>query len=162
MIGIPIGLITANASEWVFHQYVQHGFGKKRDSFWGFHWYEHHRIVRKQDYYDPGYERFPIGRHAQGKEVVALVGASLAVTPLLPVAPFFVSTMYYCAYNYYRVHRKSHLDTEWGKEHVPWHYDHHMGPNPNANWCVTKPWFDNLMGTREPYLGTELETEGRR
>jgi hypothetical protein len=24
-----------------------------------------------------------------------------------------------------------------------------MGRNPNANWCVTKPWFDYVMGTRE-------------
>lgn len=24
-----------------------------------------------------------------------------------------------------------------------------MGRNPNANWCVTRPWFDYVMGTRE-------------
>ena len=56
---------------------------------------------------------------------------------------------------YYRVHKRAHLDPEWAKVHLPWHYDHHMGPNQNANWCVTRPWFDHLMGTREPYLGTE-------
>jgi hypothetical protein len=32
-----------------------------------------------------------------------------------------------------------------------------MGPNQNANWCVTHPFFDHVMGTREPYLGTERE-----
>ena len=48
-------------------------------------------------------------------------------------------------------------DTEWAREHLPWHYDHHMGPNQHANWCVTKPWADIVMGTREPYCGTERE-----
>ena len=36
MIGIPIGLIAANASEWLIHKYVLHGPGKKKDSFWAF------------------------------------------------------------------------------------------------------------------------------
>lgn len=162
MIGIPVGYVTANAVEWAFHKYVQHGFGKDRESFWGFHWNEHHRAVRKNNYRDDAYERFPIGRHAQGKEVLALVGASAAVTPLAPVAPFFVGTLWFRAYRYYSVHKKSHLDPEWGRSHIPWHYDHHMGPNPNANWCVTAPWFDHLMGTRERYAGTDQESANRQ
>lgn len=28
------------------------------------------------------------------------------------------------------------------------HYDHHMNASQHANWCVTKPWFDYIMGTR--------------
>ena len=31
---------------------------------------------------------------------------------------------------------------------IPWHYDHHMNSNQDANWCVTKPWFDYILGTR--------------
>ncbi|RYZ84400.1 MAG: hypothetical protein EOO68_31675, partial [Moraxellaceae bacterium] len=27
-------------------------------------------------------------------------------------------------------------------------YDHHMNSNQDANWCVTRPWFDYVMGTR--------------
>ena len=50
------------------------------------------------------------------------------------------------------------MDPEWARENLPWHYDHHMGPNQDANWCVTRPWFDDLMGTREPYAGTERES----
>jgi hypothetical protein len=30
-----------------------------------------------------------------------------------------------------------------------------MGPDQDANWCTAAPWFDILMGTRQPYLGTE-------
>ncbi|WP_228152617.1 sterol desaturase family protein [Marinobacter profundi] len=150
MIGIPIGLLTANAVEWVFHKQVLHGLGRNRDSFWAFHWHDHHRSVRKNGFLDEDYRQPPLTWNAQTKEVAALVAGAAAVTPLLPVAPFFVGTLYYCAWNYYRVHRKSHLDPQWAREHLPWHYDHHMGRNPNANWCVTRPWFDNLMGTREP------------
>ena len=47
------------------------------------------------------------------------------------------------------------------REHLPWHYDHHMGPNQEANWCVTRPWFDYVMGTREPYVGTLRESGDR-
>jgi sterol desaturase/sphingolipid hydroxylase (fatty acid hydroxylase superfamily) len=25
-----------------------------------------------------------------------------------------------------------------------------MGRNPDMNWGVTRPWFDHLLGTREP------------
>jgi hypothetical protein len=32
-----------------------------------------------------------------------------------------------------------------------------MGPNQHKNWCVTKPWFDIIMGTRVPYAGTPRE-----
>jgi sterol desaturase/sphingolipid hydroxylase (fatty acid hydroxylase superfamily) len=35
-----------------------------------------------------------------------------------------------------------------GKRTIPWHYDHHMNSNQDANWCVTRPWFDYVMGTR--------------
>lgn len=149
MLGIPLGLITANAVEWVMHKYVLHEQGRDKENFWAFHFHEHHKVVRKNAYHDPNYLKFPLGLHAQGKEAWSLIAASAAVAPLFPVAPFYIGTLWYCAANYYRVHKKSHMDPAWGREHIPWHYDHHMGRNPDANWCVTKPWFDYVMGTRE-------------
>ncbi|MEZ4463411.1 MAG: hypothetical protein R3F43_02565 [bacterium] len=77
------------------------------------------------------------------------------------MAPFFVGTMWYGAVRYYQIHKKSHVDPEWARTHLPWHYDHHMGPDQNANWCVTRPWCDHLMGTRKPYVGTERELKDR-
>lgn len=149
MIGIPLGLLTANAVEWVMHKHVLHIRGRDKKSFWAFHFHEHHREVRKNDYYDPNYEKFPLGLHAQGKEAWSLIASSVAVAPLFPVAPFFVGTLWYCAGNYYYLHKKSHQNPEWARENLPWHFDHHMGRNPDANWCVTKPWFDYILGTRE-------------
>lgn len=162
MIGIPLGLLTANAVEWTMHKYVLHERGRNRASFWAFHFHEHHREVRKHAFYDPNYEKFPLGLHAQGKEAWSLIAASAALAPLLPVAPFFVGTLWYCAGNYYAVHKRAHQDPAWGKAHLPWHYHHHMGRNADANWCVTKPWFDYVMGTREfmPDTPSELNVLG--
>src|SRR5262252_4671313 len=125
MLGIPIALAVSNIAEWLIHKHVLHEQGRVKGSFWSFHWHEHHR-------------------NARAKEALGLVGMSLAVTPLFPVAPFFVLTSYYASYRYYRIHKKAHQNPEWAREHVPWHYDHHMGPNQDANWCVTNPWFDRV------------------
>lgn len=157
MIGIPLGLLAANATEWMVHKYVLHGLGKKKSSFWSFHWHEHHAESRTNAMADPHYNRSVFGKHSQGKEAAALVGAAIAVAPLFPVAPFFVGTAWYSTLNYYRKHKRSHQDPEWAREHLTWHYDHHMGPKQDANWCVTRPWFDILMGTRVPYAYTERE-----
>lgn len=149
MLGIPLGLITANAVEWGMHKYVLHERGRDRRSFWAFHFHEHHRVVRQHGFHDPNYQRFPLGLHAQGKEAWSLIAAAAAVAPLFPVAPFYVATLWYCAANYYALHKKAHQDPDWARQHLPWHVDHHLGRHADANWCVTKPWFDYLLGTRE-------------
>ena len=162
MIGIPLGLIAANATEWLIHKHVLHGLGKHKESFWSFHWYEHHRAARRNGHTDEDYTRSPLRWNAQGKEIVALAAGGVVLAPLFPVAPLFTATLFYCGARYYQIHRRSHLDPEWARQHVPWHYDHHMGPHQDANWCVTRPWFDHLMGTREPYVGTEREASDQQ
>ena len=164
MLGIPLGLLAANATEWLVHKHVLHGVGRKKSSFWSFHWHEHHRESRRNDMRDPHYEQSVFAKNSQGKEALALVVGAASLAPLAPIAPFFVGTMWYSAINYYRVHKRSHEDPEWARENLSWHYDHHMGPDQDANWCVTRPWFDDIMGTRKPYVGTEREKldQGKR
>lgn len=157
MLGIPLGLLVANATEWVVHKHVLHGAGKDKRSFWAFHWNEHHRASRKHGMRDDHYERHVIGDHSQGREAFALVLAVVATLPLAKRAPFFVGTVAYAAVNYYIKHKRSHLDPEWARKNLPWHYDHHMGRTQDANWCVTHPFFDHVMGTRRRYLGTQEE-----
>jgi len=157
MIGIPVGLMAANATEWLVHKYVLHGAGKKKGSFFAFHWHEHHRDSRRHGMKDPQYDRPVWENSSQRKEAALLIGAAVVVAPLLPVAPFFVGTVWYSTLNYYRVHKRSHEDPKWARENLTWHYDHHMGPKQDANWCVTKPWMDEIMGTRVPYAFTERE-----
>ncbi len=158
MIGIPLGLAVANASEWAIHKYLLHGRGRKRGSYWSFHWHEHHRESRRNGHVDAAY-REPLFRkwNGQSKEAAMLAGTAIAMAPVAPIAPLFYGTVLYSVINYYRKHKRAHLDPAWAREHLPWHYDHHMGPNQHANWCVTRPWFDQVMGTRDPYVGTERE-----
>jgi len=151
MIGVPLGFLYANAGEWLIHKFVLHGIGKKKTSFWNFHWGEHHRAARKHGFRDPDYERSVFGMHAQGKEAMALVGLVALHLPLFPVAPYFTAAVCYSAADYYYKHRRAHLDPEWAKQHLKHHYDHHMGIEQDANWCVTRPWFDWLLGIRIDY-----------
>jgi hypothetical protein len=89
MIGIPLGLLYANAVESLFHRYVLHGIGKNPDSFWAFHWSEHHRVARRAGFVDEGYRRPLVAWHAQTKERLAIALGVAIHLPLAPVAPFF-------------------------------------------------------------------------
>ncbi len=161
MIGILAGLATANLGEWLIHKYVLHGLGKRKKSFWSFHWHEHHAESRRHDMHDKFYDRSVFGWNPQGKEALSLLGMGIAVTPLFPIAPLFTATLWYSGWNYHRVHKRAHLDPPWAREHLPWHVDHHMGPRQDANWCVSHPWSDLLLGTRIPWVGTEAERAPR-
>ncbi len=161
MLGIAVGLLYSNAGEWVLHKYLLHEQGRDRNSAWSFHWHEHHRNARLNEHIDPCYERSLGEWNAQTKELLGLVALGAVHAPLFPVAPLFTGTVWYSIAHYYRAHKRAHREPEWAREHLPWHYDHHMGPNQDANWCVTRPWFDHIMGTREPYRGTEREAKDR-
>jgi sterol desaturase/sphingolipid hydroxylase (fatty acid hydroxylase superfamily) len=151
MIGVPIGLLYSNAVEWVVHKYFLHKLGKKKGSFWQFHWREHHKNVRKYGMKDPDYQKPITDWNARGKEAAGILLLCAAHLPLLKVAPFFTGTVFYAGFNYLRKHRRSHRDPEWAMKHMKWHVDHHLGKDQDQNWCVTQPWFDRLVGTREDY-----------
>lgn len=162
MLGALAGIVTANAVEWVVHKHVLHGRGRQKGSFWAFHWHDHHKACRTHAHVDEDYRRSVLRWNGQGKEAAALIGASVAVAPLYAAAPWFTAALHASAARYYVIHRRSHLDATWAREHLPWHFDHHMGPNQDANWCVTQPWADVVLGTRERYVGTWREKEARR
>lgn len=155
LLWIPIGLLIANGIEWSFHRYILHGLGKRKSSWWAFHWHNHHRNARQNGFRDDDYLAKPWDTKAMGREALALViGGGLATLIFCQVSWVLTLTLWHSAWNYYRVHKKSHMDPEWAKRHLAWHWDHHMGKNQNANWCVTKPWFDWIMGTRIHYPET--------
>lgn len=156
---IPLALLYANFLEWSIHKYVLHGLGKKKGSFWSFHWHAHHQQVRRNGHLDEDYKDTIFQWNGQSKEILSLIGLALGHLPLALISPAFVLTLLYTNINYYRQHKKSHLDPEWARANLPWHYDHHMGKNQDSNWCVTKPWFDHIMGTREPHLEKAVVNE---
>ena len=161
MIGIPLGLLYANAAEWVLHRRVLHDMGRDKKSFWRYHWW-HHGQARRHGFEDPDYLQSVWGWNAKSKEALSLVGAAALHLPLFPVAPFFTATVLFSAWDYYRKHKRAHLDPAWARENLPWHVDHHFHRNPDQNWCVTRPWMDRLMGTSEAWIGTEDDTVSQR
>jgi hypothetical protein len=161
MLGFVVGLLASNAAEWVIHKYVLHGQGRHKQNYWAFHWHEHHRTARRSGGADPMYKE-PFWRaQSKRREIFGLVSNALLVTPFWPISRGFVGAVWLSSGAYYYVHRRAHLDPEWAKRWVPWHYDHHMGPRQHANWCVTLPISDWVMGTREPWVGTEAELRSR-
>ena len=150
---IPLAFFYCNFLEWFTHKYVLHKLGKNKNSFWAFHWHDHHKLVRKHHGLDPSYLS-PVSNSVI-KEKVTLIAALLLHLPLFSTAPLFYLTLVYCAWNYYRVHKKSHTNVLWARKHVPWHYDHHLGKDQDKNWCITRDWCDRLFRTRVDHLGKE-------
>lgn len=154
-VGVCAGLLVANWIEWYAHKNILHGKkrrGKPRLSplpkTMAFHW-QHHKYVRQHNYHDPMYPKpYRRGNPQVDDEVNLLIAISAVFTPIAKVSPAFTLTGYYAAWNFYRTHSRSHLEPAWGKQRIPWHYDHHMNSNQDANWCITKPWFDYIMNTR--------------
>lgn len=146
------GYVYAVFLEWFVHKYIFHELGKRKGSRFRFHYADHHKATRRHDGGDPAFEGSVISWNAYGREFWFILLGILIHLPLLFIAPAFFIVSSLSGLNYHRMHRKSHLDPEWCKERMPWHWDHHMGDREasNANWCVTCEWFDKMMGTRVP------------
>jgi hypothetical protein len=148
MLGFPIGLLTVNAFEWYAHKVWLHEFPAQHRNSPFFTHIRHHKRARLNGFHDEGYVNSMWKDQEMFNEKVALIGLAGAGTLFAPVAPFFTLGVWYGAWNYWSAHAKSHLDPEYARTRMPWHYDHHMNASQDANWCVTRPWFDYLMGTR--------------
>ncbi|MCQ8181504.1 hypothetical protein NP603_10325 [Methylomonas sp. SURF-1] len=144
---IVCALLYANLGEWLMHKYLLHGLGKKPGSIWAYHWYEHHRVCAEHGMLDPGYRSLKWSWNAQTKELVVLAAIVALHMPLFFYVPFFAAGLYAALALYYYKHRRAHLDPEWAKRHLIWHYQHHLRAG-NGNWCVTWPWCDYLFGSR--------------
>jgi sterol desaturase/sphingolipid hydroxylase (fatty acid hydroxylase superfamily) len=156
MLGIPIGFAVFGVGEWAIHKYVLHGLGRR----FSFHLADHHHAVRGNGGYDLAYEGPVWSASTPLRESVGLIAIGLAHAPLFVVAPFYTSTIWYCLLRYRRDHRRAHLDPAWARDHLPWHYDHHMG-DQDSNFGVSWAWFDVLVGTRKVYVGSRRERLSR-
>ncbi|MDO9103480.1 MAG: hypothetical protein Q7U57_00825 [Methylovulum sp.] len=146
-----LGLLYANAGEWLMHKYILHALGGNPHSFWAYHLHEHHAVCAQNGMVDPGYKHISLTTwNTQSKELVVLGGIVLLHLPLLFWLPELVSAVYLSLALYYYKHRRAHLDPIWAKRHLRWHYEHHLcnSSGHDSNWCVTWPWFDYLLGTR--------------
>jgi hypothetical protein len=139
-VAIVASVVMANFYEWWIHKYILHILGRKKGNFWRFHWSTHHRVCRGNNNHDD---------KIYFKEVITLVLLVVAHIPVFYIYPVVFATIAVYAVLYYTFHRYSHLNPRWGKRYMPWHWDHHMGRNQDANWCILFPLFDYLLSTRE-------------
>jgi len=156
MFGIPVALAVFGVGEWATHKYLLHGLGRDKRSRFSFHYHDHHQAVRKHGGYDPAYEGPPWSTPTQAREAIGLTVIGLAHAPLFPIAPFYTSTIWYCLARYRRDHRRAHLDPQWARDHLTWHYEHHMG-DQDKNFGIVWAWVDLIAGTREAYVGSDKE-----
>tara|TARA_R110000796_G_scaffold6021_2_gene21976 strand:+ start:131 stop:628 length:498 start_codon:yes stop_codon:yes gene_type:complete len=151
LLTVPLAVIYTNLLEWGLHKYVLHGLGKHKNSKWASHWHTHHKKSRKNNNFDEDYLK-NILNHSSRQEIIGLMFLSILHVILFFVIPLFYITLLICSARYYYLHRKAHLDISWCKEKLPWHYDHHMGKNQDANWGVTTDWVDKILKTRIKYF----------
>lgn len=156
MLGIPVALAVFEIGEWAAHRYLLHGLGRDRASRLAFHYHDHHQAVRRHGGYDPAYEGPVWSTATQAREALGLLAIGAVHAPLLLLAPCYTGTIWYCLYRYRRDHRRAHLDPAWARDHLPWHYDHHLG-DQDKNFGVVWAWVDVLARTREIFVGTAKE-----
>lgn len=151
LLQIIIAIVYQNFLEWVLHNIVLHKIGRNKNSIVSYHWHRHHKIVRTNNYRDDDYKLPFYKLNTKSKEILGLLLLVVLHIPILFFYPVVFITLLIGCILYYQLHKKSHVDTEWGKKYLPWHYDHHCGTNQNLNYCVTFPLFDYLFGTRVKY-----------
>jgi len=151
LLSIPLAIVYSHLLEWVLHKYVLHGLGKNKKSPWASHWHVHHRRSRHNDNYDEDYHKGFFDKTVRS-EILGLGFLSIMHIPTIMLSPLFYFALVVSGIRYYQIHKRSHLDLEWAKKYVPWHYDHHMGKNQDVNWGVTTDWIDKVTGTRMCYL----------
>jgi hypothetical protein len=136
------GWIYGHAAEYLIHKYVLHNHRWFKGPFKR-HFGTHHRISRQNDMYDESY--LGLSKSSSAFEILGLSLLLLSHLPLLFIIPYFWMTLLYSACVYYYVHRRSHIDVEWGKKWLPWHYAHHMEKDQHQNWGVRLPIFDKVF-----------------
>ena len=142
-----LGIVLGSLIEWAAHKYLLHNFSHR--IFSHSHFSVHHRNCRKNNNYDQDYENFPPKTLDEGLMEISLLLSGIALTSPLAFISFYLWLgLLFHACLYYFLHRKSHMDVDWGKKWMPWHYEHHMGKKQNSNWGVTNPVFDYVFGTR--------------
>ena len=156
MLWLALGFLIGSLVEWLAHRYLLHSVRFKSISH--SHFKIHHRNCRQQDGYDSDYIPLIPARYDHGwSEILFLVVGIILALPTVYLSFWLWFALLVHAFLYYYLHRKFHMETEWGRKWMPWHWDHHMGKNQNANWGVTNPIFDWVFKTRTKDHETKLK-----
>ncbi|OUU74861.1 MAG: hypothetical protein CBC29_06975 [Methylococcaceae bacterium TMED69] len=153
ILQIILAFLYSHLLEYILHRYLLHN--PKRKKWFKTHFAEHHKVSRKYMMIDPKYLE---PKSLRGDpEIKGLLLLGVIHLPVVLIYPYAYAALIICSLEYYWIHRKAHSDLSWARNYCPWHYDHHLAPNQNANWGVRRPWFDYVFGTRKKYKGQKKE-----
>ena len=79
-----VGIIYANAVEYVIHRYLFHGLGKKKNSVFSFHLRNHHVTARRNEFID---------KKVSANEAIGLPILVASHLPVCAFAPAFFSAL---------------------------------------------------------------------
>ena len=143
---VLLGFLYANFLDWYVHILLHKPKGKSKFKF---HW-KHHGMARKNGNLDLDYKK----KIFHNETWLTLLGAAIHIPLIWVSAPFAIIAILYALF-YLTIHRQTHIHVNFFKKWMPWHYEHHMGRNQNANWCVVCPLMDHIMGTRVKWLSKD-------
>jgi len=109
---------------------------------------------------DPGYERSLLEWNPQSKRSRRSRPASRWHCPSSRSRRSSPGPLAWSALHYYRVHKRSHTDAQWAREHLPWHYAHHLGATRTPTGASRDPGSTG-HGNRAGHAGVWSQT-GRR
>lgn len=157
MAQITVAWLYGHLLEYSTHRWFLHN-SKSKFTRKGFrhHFNRHHSVSRKNLMSDEEYVNFGIGRK-RAFEHRALFLLTVAHLPILFFFPIAYAVLAISALAYYIVHSMAHWFPVWGRQWLPWHYDHHMGKDQHKNWGVRLPLFDYIFATRVVHIGTDLD-----
>ena len=138
---VLIAWLYGHVLEYFLHR-VMHDY-KHFPFFFKHHFSGHHKIARQNQMKDKSY--INVFTKSSLFEFLGLSIGLIIHLPILLIFPFAYITLVISVVQYYYLHRKSHIDVEWGKKSMPWHYNHHMGKDQHENWGVRSNVIDQLV-----------------
>ena len=141
---LATGWLYGHVFEYIAHKYVLHNKKRFKKVFRN-HFKTHHNASRKNDMYDKNYNRLVSSKF----EIASLLAILILHFPVVFLFPYFCGMIAWSISSYYFLQRLSHLNVEWGKKWLPWHYEHHMGKDQHINWGVRLPIIDKILKTSQ-------------
>ncbi len=147
VILVAVGFLYFSFLEYCIHRWIVHPLSKKHYSFFKLHLFNHHRIAKNEAMIDADYSN----------DNKFIIGIMFFHMPMIIISSTLLFGIIIYTIVYSIMHQRCHSIPGWARRHAPWHYDHHMGPNHDANWGTVIPLWDALLCTRSHYARTALE-----
>ena len=129
VLQVGIAWFYSHVLEYCLHRWLLHVPHRKK--WFKTHFGDHHKAAKRNFMYDQKYVQ-PVTIKGD-PEVKGLIVLGLAHAPIAIWFPYAYLMLIYSAFSYFFVHRRAHQDITWGRNYLPWHYDHHMYKDQHKN-----------------------------